>query len=101
MADRLLRKNEIAAMLGTSPGVAISILSERGCHPIDFGYGRARGPRWLESAVLMAIRAMHEEAQPQKDKNKNIKAKHIPRLDLANMKTAELYALLTREGLTQ
>ena len=51
MTDHLLRRKDIAAMLGTSPGVAASILAQRGVHPIDFGLGRGRGPRWLESAV--------------------------------------------------
>ena len=54
--ERLLRQQDIAAMLGTSPGVAASILAARGVHPIDFGIGRSRGRRWLSSAVKMCIR---------------------------------------------
>lgn len=63
MTDRLLRKADIAAKLGATHGVAASILASRGCQPIDFGHGRARGPRWLESAVDAALAAMHCEAQ--------------------------------------
>lgn len=70
MTERLLRKKEIAAMLGTSPGVAASILSARGVHPIDFGRGRSRGLHWLESAVVAAIRGIHAEAQPQPKKQR-------------------------------
>lgn len=70
MTERLLRKGDIAAMLGTSPGVAASILAERGVHPVDFGYGRARGQRWLESAVRQAMLAMHEAAQPKASRSR-------------------------------
>lgn len=65
MTDHLLRKTEIAAMLGTSPGVAASLLADWGVHPVDYGYGRGRGQRWLESAVRQAMLAMHEAAQPR------------------------------------
>ena len=101
MADRLLRKADIAAMLGTSPGVAVSILSRRGCNPIDFGYGRSRGPRWLESAVTAALQAMHLEAQ---DKHSNPKNRHktkVPEISLANMRINEVYALLTHKQYVQ
>lgn len=66
MTDRLLRDRDVAAMLGTTPGVAASILSQRGVHAVDFGMGRGRGRRWLESAVQQVIAEMHAEAQPQK-----------------------------------
>lgn len=66
MTDRLLRERDVAAMLGTTPGVAASILAQRGVHAVDFGMGRGRGRRWLESAVQQVIAEMHAEAQPQK-----------------------------------
>lgn len=66
MTDRLLRDRDVAAMLGTTPGVAASILSQRGIHAVDFGMGRGRGRRWLESAVQQVIAELHAEAQPQK-----------------------------------
>ena len=98
MSDKLLRRCDIAAMLGTTPGVAASILSERGCNPIDFGYGRGRGPRWLESAVIATIRAMHMEAQPQATPSKNVSKKSkFPKVELANMSASKLYELLTPE----
>ncbi|WP_270229552.1 hypothetical protein, partial [Desulfovibrio legallii] len=62
--ERLLRQKDIAAMLGTSPGVAASILAQRGVYPVDFGVGRSRGKRWLESAVKQVILDMHDAAQP-------------------------------------
>ena len=98
MSDKLLRRCDIAAMLGTTPGVAASILSERGCYPIDFGYGRGRGPRWLESAVIDVLRAMHMEAQPQETSSKTPhKKSKLPKIDLANTTASKLYALLTTE----
>lgn len=66
MTDRLLRDRDVAAMLGTTPGVAASILSKRGVHAVDFGMGRGRGRRWLESAVQQVIAELHAEAQPPK-----------------------------------
>ena len=45
-------------MLGTTPALAASFLAQRGVHPIDFGVGRSRGLRWLESAVAQAMRDM-------------------------------------------
>lgn len=66
MTDRLLRDRDVAAMLGTTPGVAASILAQRGVHAVDFGMGRGRGRRWLESAVQQVIAELHAEAQPQK-----------------------------------
>ena len=59
MSDRLFGKRVIAAMLGTSPGVAASILEGKGIHPIDLGAGRCRGLRWLEAAVQQAVRDMY------------------------------------------
>ena len=52
-------------MLGTTPGVAASILAARGVQPIDFGIGRGRGRRWLESAVRQVMLDMHNAAQPK------------------------------------
>lgn len=66
MTDRLLRDRDVAAMLGTTPGVAASILAKKGVHAVDFGMGRGRGRRWLESAVQHVIAELHAEAQPQK-----------------------------------
>ena len=63
MSERLLRKKDIAAMLGTSPRVAVAILKEHGCNPSDLGYGRGRGLRWLESAVAAILRDIHVKAQ--------------------------------------
>jgi len=73
--ERLLRQQDIAAMLGTTPGVAASILAARGVHPIDFGIGRSRGRRWLSSAVRQVMLDMHEAAQP---KAKTARTPHHP-----------------------
>ena len=97
MADRLLRRDEVAELMGTSPGVAVSILDRRGCRPIDFGPGRARGLRWLESAVLAIIRTMHQEAQPAPKNAKVKKPSPVSTLNLANISCNELYDCLTRD----
>lgn len=64
MPDRFLRKEEIGAVFGTSPGVARTILLDHGVHPTDLGPGRGRGLRWLESAVHAVAVEMHRRAQP-------------------------------------
>lgn len=96
MTDRLLRDRDVAAMLGTTPGVAASILTQRGVHAVDFGMGRSRGRRWLESAVRQAIMEMHVEAQPQK---RTRAARPAPCLasPLATMSVSDLHRLTQAE----
>ena len=81
-------------MLGTNPRMAAAILRENGCAPIDFGRGRGRGLRWLESAVVGAMRRMHQAAQPIPQApplhpNKNTL---IENLNLASMNAKEIAA---------
>ena len=77
MTERLLTKRDLAAMLGTSPGVAVSIMAEHGVYPIDWGAGRSRGYRWPESSVRQAIHAMYVAAQPQPKKSRITKPQAI------------------------
>lgn len=92
--ERLLRQADIAAMLGTSPGVAASILARHGVQAIDFGRGRARGRRWLESAVKQAMLDMHDDAQPKPKASRASKAvPQAPTVRLANMSAGEVFAL--------
>ncbi len=93
MTERLLCKKDVAAMLGTSPGVAASILAEHGIYPIDFGRGRSRGQRWLESAVRQTLLAMHEAAQPKAKKQR------VPKPP-AGLPTARLASLSVNDVLT-
>lgn len=93
MTDHLLRRKDIAAMLGTSPGVAASILAARGVHPIDFGLGRGRGPRWLESAVRQVILEMHQDAQPKPKEARQPKRNSIPPVSLTSMSINDIYQL--------
>lgn len=95
--ERLLRKHEIAAMLGTSPGVAASILAEHGVQPIDFGYGRSRGYHWLESAVLAVIQDLHTTAQNrrQSSRKSNSARPKIPASSLAHMSVGDIHHILT------
>lgn len=98
MSEKLLRKKDIAAMLGTSPCVAASILASHGCHAIDFGRGRSRGPRWLESAVCAALYEMHNEVQEKNKKRTRRQIKGSGRaLDkpLALMSADEVARLVT------
>lgn len=92
MIDRLLRLTTIAAMLDTSPGVAASVLADHGVYPVDFGYGRSRGRRWLESAVRQAMLDMHEAAQP-KPKTRHAKQPAAPAVSLATMSINDVYQL--------
>lgn len=107
MADRLLRKKDMAAMLSLkNEEMAASILKEYGCYPIDLGPGRGRGLRWLESEVTYALRRMHMQAQPVKEQSvKKVLSKKIkfPKsdLDLVNKSSKETQALLTSEEAIQ
>lgn len=101
MTDRLLRDRDVAAMLGTTPGVAASILAQRGVHAVDFGMGRGRGRRWLESAVQQVIAEMHAEAQPRKRTTVVRSAAAPSRVAaLATMSVSELHRL-TQAGCVQ
>ena len=93
--ERFLKRNEVAAMLGTTPALAASCLAKRGVHPVDLGVGRSRGLRWLESAVAQAMRDMATEAA----------ARHAPRpkkqrpatnaaVNIADMSAREIEALV-------
>lgn len=99
MTDRLLRDRDVAAMLGTTPGVAASILAQRGVHAVDFGMGRGRGRRWLESAVQQAIAEMHANAQPKK-RQTAAKPPQPPASSLADMSVSKLHQL-TKAGCVQ
>ena len=94
MTERLLRRDDIAALFLTTRDRAVSILAKRGCYPIDFGRGPSGGPRWLESAVVAVIREMFLEAQPRPPKPKRLKVE-APRkdLDLANKTVNDVLAL--------
>lgn len=93
MTDRLLRQVDIAAMLGTSPGVAASILEARGVRPIDFGMGRGRGRRWLESAVKQAMLEMHLAAQPKPKMPRPTNQPSTPPASLTSMSIDDIYRL--------
>ena len=94
MSERLLRRDDIAALFLTTRDRAAFILAKRGCYPIDFGRGPGGGPRWLESAVVAVIREMFLEAQPKPPKPKKLKVE-TPRknLDLANKTVNDILAL--------
>ncbi len=98
MSERLLRDRDVAAMLGTTPGVAVSILTARGVCAIDLGRGRSRGRRWLESAVCQAIMTMHAEAQPRKKVGARPPTQ---KASISGMSVGELYELLTPAGCVQ
>ena len=99
MIDRLLRERDIAAMLGTTPGVAASVLAAHGVCPIDLGRGRSRGRHWLESAVRQAIMAMHAEAQPRRKARSCPPVRKTP--SIATMSVGEIYEIWTPAGCVQ
>lgn len=97
MKDRYLTKRDLAVLFQTKWDRAASILKERGVSPVDLGCGRGYGLRWLESAVLAAMKALHSEAQqtgPQPGKKAGIRPK-TPGLHLADMTAAEIHQLIS------
>lgn len=93
--QRLLKRAEVATLLGTSEGVAISILAEHGVHPVDFGTGRGRGCRWLSSAVEQALMSMHDASTPKQPAPKIKKTPRQVKVGLASMSVGALQELLT------
>lgn len=93
MPDRYISKTEIAALFGTSPKAAEEQLASAGLRPIDLGPGRKRGKRWLESAVLEAVRRIHEKAQPRPAQPRRPKP-DVKYIGLDKMSTAQVAALL-------
>ncbi len=92
MSAAFLTKAQIAQRLGTTPGVAASLLAEKGVHPVDLGRGRGRGARWYSLAVDTAMRQMHEDAQP-KEKRPPLR---LPKSGLVQGRSVnDLYAELT------
>ena len=91
--EQFLRQSDIAAMLGTSPGVAASILATHGVQPIDFGVGRSRGRRWLSSAVRQAMLDMHHDAQPKAGKPRQSARPQAPTMKLTTMSIDDIYRL--------
>lgn len=88
-------KQQIAEALGTTPGVAASLLSERGVSPVDWGPGRSRGLRWYAEAVKQVAYEIHMEAQQKQAQPKKKKLK-ISRLGLISGRSAaEIHAELT------
>lgn len=93
MSDRLLTKRDIAATFGTSPSVAASILAGQGIMPIDFGAGRGRGARWLESAVVQTMQTMHNQAQKPVVSVPTKPRKLQPAIHLHQMSVADVFRL--------
>ena len=93
--ERFLKRQEIAAMLGTTPALAASFLAQRGVHPIDFGVGRSRGLRWLESAVAHAMRDMATEAAARhRPRDKKTPKPKAGTPNITSMSIDELHAFL-------
>ena len=95
--ERFLRAADVAEMLGTTRGVAVSIMAEHGVRPVDFGRGRGRGLRWLESAVKAVMQAMHEAAQP-KGRPAPRQKPGLPAVRLADMSVDDIYRLTTGQS---
>ena len=99
--ERFLRLKEVAEAMGTSPDNARATLARYGVFPIDYGIGRSRGYRWLQSAVNAAMVRMAADAQPAKQtatKPRKTKASHLA---LASMSVNDLHNYLTQAALVQ
>ena len=95
MPDRFLTRQGIAEAMDTGPGVAERLLASQGVFPINLGVGKGRGPRWLESAVINAMRNMHDavqQAHAPRARRKHV----VPSSGLENMSAGELYTLTRR-----
>ena len=98
MLTALLNKMQIAERMGTTPGVAASLLAEKGVYPVDLGRGRARGLRWYSVAVDAVMRDMHDQAQP-KEKRPTVR---LARTGLVQGRSvSELHAELTARPVLQ
>jgi len=95
--EKFLRAADVAEMLGTTRGVAASILAEHGVKPVDFGRGRGRGLRWLESAVNAVMHKMHDDVQPKARPTRQPRA-GMPAAKLADMSVDEIYRLTTGQS---
>jgi len=98
--ERFLRLREVADAMGTSPDNARATLARYGVFPIDYGVGRSRGYRWLQSAVNSAMLKMAADAQPTKQPAKPRKTK-APYISLASMSVNDLHNYLTQAAVIQ
>ena len=97
MTDRLIGKRDIAAMLGTSPGVAASILAGKGIHPIDLGAGRSCARHVQRSpAQTEANPAPTSEARLRAGRHEH--GRHLPIDHRPMCPVAYLRAHLARDG---
>ena len=96
-----LGKEQIAQALGTTPGVAAALLSERGVNPVDWGRGRGRGLRWYAPAVKQAALDMHEEVQRKAAAPAKKKARAPQVGYVSGRSAAELFAELTNQPALQ
>lgn len=100
MPDRYLRKPDIAALFGASWRAADAKLREAGVYPVELGTGKIRRKRWLESAVMDAMRRIHEKAQPKPPKPRLSKpAGEVFQKPVAQMSAKELAELVGKRSL--
>ena len=90
MNERLIRIEEAADMLGTTPHVAKDFLGKAGLQPIFLGRGRGRGCRWLYSAVLALIKTRFSEAQEQGQEKRKRVSKGF---SFAGLSSSDVFAL--------
>lgn len=90
--EQLLRIEDVAKKLRTYPGVAAAELAKFGVYPIDFGAGKGRGQRWLDSAVEQALSEMHKAAQPE-EKTPRKKMPRPQKVGLASMNVDAIFDL--------
>lgn len=98
MSDKLLTRDQLAALFGTSADKAASILTAQGVQPIFLPRGKYQSPRWLESAVIAALHSMHAAAQisamPKAKASK--KPRPAPSIGLSGMTANNLHKFLTQ-----
>lgn len=63
MSESLITTKMLCERLALGKKISISLMAEHGVLPINMGYGRGRGFRWLSSAVDDVILKIHGKAQ--------------------------------------
>ena len=95
MPERLIGKPQLAEKFSMSPNAAAALLQEKGVYPINFGLGRGRGLRWLESAVDAVLVEMNAAAVPKGVQKKQPHPRPQKKsCGLSRMSAAQVQALL-------
>ena len=92
--EKLLRLDDVAIRLNTTPGRAQKVLNAHQTPCVDYGAGRGGGKRWAATDIDALILRMRQSPAPKKTEKK---AQASP--SILTMKPADLFALTHTETL--